>query len=62
MQGITITIVKCNNCGMIFPNPLPIPGNIADHYGVPPEDYWKPDYFKVNENYLDGLMEWMNII
>ncbi len=37
--GITTTVCKCNNCNLIFANPLPIPENIQDHYGVPPESY-----------------------
>lgn len=50
--GIATTIMKCKNCGLIFSNPQPIPYDIQDHYGVPPENYWKPDYFKWDENYF----------
>lgn len=57
--GITTTIVKCKNCGLVFPNPFPIPDNIQDHYGVPPEDYWKPEYFIIPENYRKELYDWM---
>jgi 2-polyprenyl-3-methyl-5-hydroxy-6-metoxy-1,4-benzoquinol methylase len=57
--GITTTIVKCKRCGLVFPNPLPIPEDIQDHYGVPPEDYWKPEYFVVPENYMKPLYDWM---
>ena len=54
--GITTTVVKCSNCGLIYPNPLPIPNNLQDHYGIPPEDYWKPDYFVVRTDYwLDKI-------
>lgn len=48
--GITTTIVQCNNCGLIFSNPQPIPFDIQAHYGVPPEDYWKENYFVSSEN------------
>jgi ubiquinone/menaquinone biosynthesis C-methylase UbiE len=48
---------------MIYSNPQPIPNSIQDHYGVPPEDYWKPEYFKIDPLYfsheiktLTGLM------
>ncbi len=34
--GITTTIVKCKKCGLIFPNPIPIPISLQDHYGVSP--------------------------
>jgi len=50
--GIATTIMKCKNCGLIFSNPQPIPYSIQDHYGVPPENYWRPDYFKWEENYF----------
>lgn len=49
--GIAVSVKKCRDCGLIFADPLPIPENIDDHYGVPPEDYWgsipdwSPAYF-----------------
>lgn len=39
--GITTTIMLCKNCGLIFSNPIPIPQQIEDHYGLPAEEYWK---------------------
>lgn len=51
--GITTTIMKCNSCDLIFSNPQPIPLNIQDHYGIPPENYWKDEYFLVNDNYFE---------
>lgn len=50
--GISTTIVKCKKCSLIFSNPIPIPSNISNHYGVPPENYWKDDYFKIDSNYF----------
>src|SRR6185295_11515158 len=50
--GVAITIVKCTDCGLIFPNPLPIPSRIEDHYGVNPEHYWKDEYFRFEETYF----------
>lgn len=44
--GIATTVLKCNNCGLIHSSPMPIPLNLQDHYGVPPESYWTPEYFK----------------
>lgn len=57
--GISVTIQKCNNCSLIFPNPFPIPNDIQDHYGIPPENYWIGDYFKIDENYFRGGLEWI---
>lgn len=55
--GITTTIVKCKNCQLIFSNPLPIPTNIQDHYGVPPESYWKADFFELETEYYNRRIE-----
>jgi 2-polyprenyl-3-methyl-5-hydroxy-6-metoxy-1,4-benzoquinol methylase len=54
--GITTTVVKCKNCGLVFPNPMPVPAALSDHYGVPPEKYWIPEYFTVNKNEYAGLL------
>lgn len=45
-QGIAVTIKKCHDCGLVFPDPLPIPESLADHYGIPAESYWArlPDW------------------
>lgn len=55
--GITTTIVKCTGCGLIYSNPQPVPFDIQDHYGVPPENYWKDDYFTITDNYFQGEIE-----
>lgn len=55
--GLTTTICKCNSCQLIYSNPLPIPIDIQDHYGVSPEDYWTEDYFTYNINYFRGEIE-----
>lgn len=51
-RGISTTIFQCMVCGLIFSNPQPIPINLQDHYGVPPENYWKPEYFKHDDHYF----------
>lgn len=52
--GISVSIQKCTNCGLIYSNPQPIPNDLQDHYGAPPESYWKPEYFVWNEHYFKG--------
>ena len=47
--GITTTVCKCNRCGLIFANPMPVPDRVEDHYGIPPEAYWKEADFVVRE-------------
>lgn len=41
--GLTTTIQRCKSCGLIFPNPTPIPQDIGQHYDVPVESYWTRD-------------------
>lgn len=53
-NGITTTVCKCNSCGLVYSNPQPVPFDIQDHYGVPPEDYWKEEYFNESEFYFQG--------
>lgn len=50
--GITTTVMQCKKCQLIFSNPIPIPETLEQHYGVPPETYWTPEYFKVEDNYF----------
>jgi SAM-dependent methyltransferase len=50
--GISTSVMQCNVCKLIYSNPMPIPANIQDHYGIPPERYWSPDYFLLNPNYF----------
>lgn len=50
--GIATTIKRCNSCGLIYCDPLPIPLDLQDHYGVPPEEYWKEEYFTLHDGYL----------
>ncbi len=62
-NGISTSVIKCNNCKLIYSNPQPIPLDIQDHYGVPPESYWKKEYFKVNKNYfLEEIKEAKKLI
>lgn len=50
--GITVSISRCDNCGLIYSNPQPIPFNIQYHYGIPAEEYWKAEYFKLDSSYF----------
>ena len=50
--GIAVGVKKCTNCNLIYSSPQPIPNDIQDHYGIPPEEYWKEHYFKWNPDYF----------
>lgn len=55
--GISVSIVKCTGCGLIYSNPQPIPFDLQDHYGTPPEEYWKDEYFIWQPNYFSTQIE-----
>jgi SAM-dependent methyltransferase len=50
--GISTTVMKCRDCGLIFSNPLPVPANIDDHYGIDPETYWQTIDFNIPSGYF----------
>ncbi len=51
--GITVSVKKCTRCNLIYSSPQPIPFDIQDHYGVPPENYWSDSgCFQVTPNYF----------
>jgi SAM-dependent methyltransferase len=47
--GITTTVVACRSCGLIYSNPRPVPESLADHYGTPPEKYWRDAQLAAND-------------
>ena len=55
--GVTTTIAKCSSCGLIYANPQPVPFDLQDHYGIPPEAYWKESYFTLDKKYFQGEIE-----
>lgn len=57
--GISVSVLKCKSCGLVFSNPQPIPGDIGDHYNVNPADYWKEGYFKIDPDYFAGEIQWL---
>jgi len=57
--GITTTVCKCSNCGLIYSNPQPIPVNLQEQYGIPPEDYWKDVNYEADAT---GVSEHMRIL
>lgn len=56
-SGITTSVLRCDGCGLIYANPVPVPTSVAQHYGVPPEHYWKDDYFHPDESYLRAQID-----
>jgi ubiquinone/menaquinone biosynthesis C-methylase UbiE len=50
--GISVSVKQCNRCKVIYSSPQPIPFDIQDHYGMPPDTYWIPSYFEIDESYF----------
>ena len=55
--GISVSVMRCSNCSLIYSNPQPIPESIQDHYSTPPEEYWKEEYFQWEPNYFSQQIE-----
>lgn len=45
--GITTSIVRCRTCSLVYPNPMPIPESLEQHYNIAPEQYWGDQHFEV---------------
>src|SRR5688500_7433409 len=64
-EGISVSVKKCKNCSLIYSSPQPIPADIQDHYGIPPEDYWQEDRLVWHSTYfqkeIDKAKELLNI-
>jgi SAM-dependent methyltransferase len=40
-QGVECMVWRCGRCGLIFPNPMPVPlAGLEQHYGVEPDTYF----------------------
>ena len=55
--GISTTVMKCGQCSLVFANPLPIPDDMSQHYGMPAEDYWVPKEFEIDLEFFNGHID-----
>lgn len=56
--GVACQIWKCGKCGLIFPNPMPLPINGPEqHYSVPPEEYFQNHDARDRLDYASMLMQ-----
>jgi ubiquinone/menaquinone biosynthesis C-methylase UbiE len=53
-RGITVSVVRCLVCGLIYSDPQPIPIDTAQLYAVDPAEYWQSEYFTDDSDYFDG--------
>ena len=50
--GISVSVKQCTNCQLNYSSPQPVPFDIQDHYGIPPEEYWRPISFNFQPDYF----------
>jgi SAM-dependent methyltransferase len=56
--GIECQVWSCGKCGLIFPNPMPVPiGGLEQHYAVRPEDYFHHHEESDRLQYASMLMQ-----
>jgi len=55
--GIAVSIMRCGSCGLMFPDPMPVPERLEDHYGIPPESYWQGANLDPEPGYFARQME-----
>lgn len=54
--GITTSVVKCKNCGLVYNQPMPIPNKITDHYNMEITEYWEnPDHLYRHDYFKDEI-------
>ncbi len=44
--GVTVSVQRCRVCGLVFANPMPMPATLAQHYELPPEEYWTREHLE----------------
>lgn len=54
--GVTTSIFRCRTCQLYYPNPMPLPLHIEQHYNIAPEEYWSGSYFKTDPAYLSAQL------
>lgn len=55
--GVECEVWRCGRCGLIFPNPMPVPaGGLEQHYAVPPDEYFQRHEQSAKDEYALLLM------
>ena len=55
-RGISVSVSKCQRCSLVFADPQPVPFDLQDHYGLPPESYWLDEYFQLSDKYFSEVI------
>lgn len=56
-EGVSVPVKRCRACDLVFADPQPVPDDISDHYGLPPEDYWTSTDFTWSPDYFSAEIE-----
>lgn len=59
--GIRTRIVKCNNCGHLYPNPYPFPKDLGDVYGEADEYFKEHTEAQILEG-RQGILQWLEAL
>jgi SAM-dependent methyltransferase len=57
IPGLATSIYRCRTCGLLYPNPMPVPQLLEQHYDVAPEQYWTDSYFHVEPDYMRSQID-----
>jgi 2-polyprenyl-3-methyl-5-hydroxy-6-metoxy-1,4-benzoquinol methylase len=56
--GVECEVWRCQECGLTFPNPMPIPlGGLDQHYAVSPDEYFQHHATEQKNLYVSMLMQ-----
>lgn len=62
LKGVSVTVCRCHRCGLIFPDPLPIPAQFDDHYSLAASDYWPETYFSDDPDYFCAQLNTLELL
>lgn len=55
--GVSVSVIRCTKCGLVYSDPKPLPMSIEQHYNVDPYTYWPEAYFQYDQDYFRDEIE-----
>lgn len=59
--AVSATVQRCVDCGLVFANPMPLPPDLARHYGIPAEEYWEIDLSPSKGYFADQILQFRRL-
>jgi SAM-dependent methyltransferase len=60
--GLCATVQRCRDCGLVFANPMPLPLDLDDHYGIPADEYWPGGELESTDGYFaDQILQFRRL-